>query len=231
MSSSAVSCCTCCPKASYGSATLVFSPTGDAPASCRFVFNCSARPKNRKPNQTSHPPAIRMNFGAAPSVVARWWSSKSSRPSRSNFVRHRWPPLLHDTTFSISNSLRVSACSVPVCLLAEPISSRSFLSAVSAILLRGNELPLSSVLLHRTASATHHAALSCHPIPIGPASAAGRLRSNGLVGNFRVHGICAQISVSIQGFRSESGNKRGTDWEQNTEEHPQMTGITGYVTR
>jgi hypothetical protein len=168
MNSCAASCCTCFPKASCASATSVSWPTGDAPLSCRLVFNCSAHHRKSRSIKTS---LARTISGAAPCVVDRWWSSKGSRLQKSNFVLHR-SPLPHETTFSNSNPSRVSACSVPLRLAAKQISPSSFLSALSAILFRNSQLSPSSAVLQRTVSATLRTAVSHHSISIGPASAA-----------------------------------------------------------
>src|SRR6267142_5955319 len=171
MNSCAAFCCTCPPKSSCAPATSISWPTGDAPLSCRSVFNCSAQYRNRRPIKT---PVARTTSGAAPCVVDRWWSSKGFRLQKSNFVLHlhRCSPLPHETTLSNSNPSRVSACSVPVRVAAKQISSSSFLSAVSAMLFRTSQFPLSSAMLQRTASATLCTAVSPHSISIGPASAA-----------------------------------------------------------
>ncbi len=172
MNSCAASCCTCSPKASCASATSASWPTADAPPSCRFAFNCSARHSNRKPNKRSPPPMTHGTFGAAPCVVDRWWSSRGTPLRTSNFGLHRWSLLPHETTLSSSNPSRVSACSLPLRLAAEPISSSRFLGAVYAIRFRASQLPLSSAVLCRTVSATPHTAVSPPSISIGPASAA-----------------------------------------------------------
>jgi hypothetical protein len=156
MNSCAASCCTCFPKASCASATSVSWPTGDAPLSCRLVFNCSAHHRKSRSIKTS---LARTISGAAPCVVDRWWSSKGSRLQKSNFVLHR-SPLPHETTFSNSNPSRVSACSVPLRLAAKQISPSSFLSALSAILFRNSQLSPSSAVLQRTVSATLRTAFS-----------------------------------------------------------------------
>ena len=114
----------------------------------------------------------RATFGAAPSVVDRWWSSRGSSLPKFNFVLHHWSPLPHETTLSSSNPSHASACSVPLRLASEQISSSNLLSVVSAILSRASQLPKSSVVLYRTVSAIFNAAVSSHSISKGPASAA-----------------------------------------------------------
>jgi hypothetical protein len=165
------SSCTCSPKVSYAFATSVSWPTGDAPLCSRFAFSCSARYKNPQPIRTSPPPMTRTTLGAAPSVVDGWWSSKGSRLQKSNFVLHRCS-LPHETTLSNSNPSRVSACSLPLPLAAEQISSSRLLGAIYAILFRASQPLLSSAMFYRTVSATLHTAVSSHSISIGPASAA-----------------------------------------------------------
>src|SRR5260370_13525778 len=109
---------------------------------------------------------------SAPSVVDRWWSSRGTPLRTSNSGLHRWSLLPHETTLSSSNPSRVSACSLPLRLAAEQISSCRFLGAVYAIRFRASQLPLSSAVLCRTVSATPHTAVSPHSISIGPASSA-----------------------------------------------------------
>src|SRR6267154_3605944 len=162
---------TCSPKVSYVFATSVSWPIGDVPLCSRFAFSCSARYKNPQPIRTSPPPMTRTTFGAAPSVVDRWWSSKGSPLQKSNFVLHRCS-LPHETTLSNSNPSRVSACSLPLRLAAQQISSSRLLGALYAILCRPSQPLLSSAMLYRTISATLHTAVSSHSISIGPASAA-----------------------------------------------------------
>jgi len=91
---------------------------------------------------------------------------------RSNFVLHHWSPLPHETTRARSNSLHASACSVPLRLALEQISSSNFLSSVSTIRSRAGQLVASSALLYRTVPAIFHTDISSHSISIGPASAA-----------------------------------------------------------
>src|SRR6266478_4171193 len=167
MNSCVASSCTCSPKVSYVFATSVSWPIGDVPLCSRFAFSCSARYKNPQPIRTSPPPMTRTTFGAAPSVVDRWWSSKGSPLQKSNFVLNRCS-LPHETTLSNSNTSRVSACSLPLRLAAEQISSFSFRSALSGLLFRSSQSPLLSAVLYRTASATLHTAVSPHSISIGP---------------------------------------------------------------
>ena len=175
-------CCSCYPKVSCVFGTSVSLPTGDAPLSCRFVFNCSAPHRNHRPIKT---PVARTTSGAAPCVVDRWWSSKGSRLQKSNFVPrlHRCSPLPHETTLSNSNPSRVSACSVLLRLAAKQISSFRFLGALYAILFRRSQLPLSAAMLRRTVSAAPRTAASPHSISIGHRVRRnhGRLPSNGFI--------------------------------------------------
>jgi Putative transposase len=59
------------PKGFVRTSTFASWLIGGVPLSCRFVFNCSARARNRKPNKTPHPPRTQAIFGAALSVVDR----------------------------------------------------------------------------------------------------------------------------------------------------------------
>jgi len=172
MSSCAASCCTCFPKASCVFATSVSWPTGNAPPSCRFVFNCWAQHNSPQPNKTCHPPVTHLTFGAVPSVVHRWWSSKDSPQTKSNFALHPRSRLPHDTTLSSSNPFRVAARYVSLRLNAQQNSSPSFPRTPATILSRTRQLPNSSAVLSRTVSPTLHTAVPAHSIPIGHASAA-----------------------------------------------------------
>src|SRR6266704_794227 len=162
MNSCAASCCTCFPKAWCASATLASWPTGDAPLCFRFVFNCSGlRHSNRRLITT---PLTRTIFGAAPCVAERWWSSKDSLLPRSNFVLP--PPCslrLHETTLYHKKSLRVSAHSVSLRLAVPQTAPFYFLRPglrQSLALSSPFPLPLSSIVLCRTASAHLDTALS-----------------------------------------------------------------------
>jgi len=67
---------------------------------------------------------------------------------------------------------RVSACTVPLRLAIQQLSSSSFLSTVFATLFRLSYLQISSAVLYHTVSVTLHTAVFPHSISIGPASAA-----------------------------------------------------------
>jgi putative transposase len=58
-------------------------------------------------------------------VVDRWWSSKGSRPQKSNFVLRHWSALQHDTALPSSNPSRAAAPFLPLRLSAGQISSFS----------------------------------------------------------------------------------------------------------
>ena len=101
MSSCVASCYTCFQKGSCAFGTSDTSPTGDAPRFCHFAFICSAQHRRRS---KTHPVAkTQVTFAAAQNVVDRWWSSKGSRPQKSNFVLHHCSPLPHDRTFYNAN--------------------------------------------------------------------------------------------------------------------------------
>jgi hypothetical protein len=182
MNSCAGSCCTCFLKISYAFGTSASSPTGGAPLSCHFAFACSAQRKNRKPNQTSHPAVTHMTFGAAPSVVDRWWLSKGSPLPNSDFVLHHWSPLRHETTLASSNPSRALVCSVPLRLASEQISSSHLLSRCLRILsLYSAPGVFCRALPHSLGDLLHR----CLP-PFNLHRARvrrnhGRLRSNGLI--------------------------------------------------
>src|SRR6266404_536975 len=169
MNSCAASCCTCSPKVSCASATLVSSPTAGALCCCRFVFTHSVQHSNLRPTKTLLAPTI---SGAAPCVADRWWSWKGSPLQKSNSVLHLRSPLQHETTFSNSHPSRVSTCCVPLRLASQQISLSNLFSVVSAILFLVRQLPKSSAVLYRTALAIFKTVVSSHSISIGPASAA-----------------------------------------------------------
>jgi len=170
MNSCVASSCTCSPKVSYAFAILVSWPTGDVPLCSRSAFSCSVRYKNPQPIRTSPPPMTRATFGAAPQcggpmvVIERL--TGCGNPTSFSTAAHRRMKRLSRTL------PRVSACSLPLRLAAEQISSSRLLGAIYAILFRASQPLLSSVMLYRTVSATLHTAVSFHSISIGSASAA-----------------------------------------------------------
>src|SRR5208337_916231 len=174
MSSYADSCCICFRRVLCASETLASWPTVDAPHACRFVFTCSGRDQIHQPNKTP-PPMTPPIFGAAPSVMAQWRSSKGLRLPKCDFVLHRWSWPLHENSLSNSNPSRAPARSVPVCFAANEILYFNF-SAHSlghrfALLPTLRRVGLSSAL-RSTARQQLKTALSLHSISIGPASVA-----------------------------------------------------------
>ena len=116
MSSCVASCCIFSPMVSCASVTSASWPIANEPPLCHFAFNRSLR--HHKPSQKSQPPLPAI-FGLAPNAVARCWSSKDLRLRRSSSVLHR-PRMLspHETTVHITKSLRASARSLSLSLLA-----------------------------------------------------------------------------------------------------------------
>jgi hypothetical protein len=116
-------------------------------------------------------------------VVDQWWSLKDSPLQKSNFVLHRGPRSLHETTLSNSNPPRVSACSVPLRLAAKQISFSNFLPTVSGILL--SHQPVPAVICRAQPHSFRHA--PHRRLPIFNLHRArvrrnhGRLPSNGLI--------------------------------------------------
>src|SRR5439155_1849958 len=95
MSSCAVSCCICSPRALFAFATSASLPTADAPRYCHYASQRLAQ-FHRRSNYKPPPPRNRTLFGVAPSVADRWRSSNDLPLLNSNFVLHRsWSPL-HD---------------------------------------------------------------------------------------------------------------------------------------
>src|ERR1017187_6879014 len=152
MSSCVASCYTCYPKGSCAFGTSDTSPTGDAPRFCHFAFICSAQ--HRRRSKTHPVTKTQVTFAAAQNVVDRWWSSKGSRPQKSNFVLHHCSPLPHDRTFYNAKLLCASAPSLSLCLAVLPTASFYFLKSSlreSLALSPLFHLSLSSVELCRTA--------------------------------------------------------------------------------
>ena len=171
--------CTCSPKASCASATSVSWPIGDVPPSCRSAFNHSAQHTDRDPRTT---PLARTISGTAPNAVDPWWSLKDSLLQKFNYALHRCSPPPHETTVSNSNPSRVSACTVPLRLAIQQLSSSSFLSTVFATLFRLSYLQISSAVLYHCLGNTPHPCLS----PFNPHRARvrrnhERLPSDGLI--------------------------------------------------
>lgn len=111
MTSCAVSCCICCPKVSFASATSVFWPTASGSPPCRSACKHCRQRRNNNSSQIL-PPPITATLGTVPNVVLLWRLSNGSHLPKFNFVLHRWP---HETTLSNSNSLRASARSASLC--------------------------------------------------------------------------------------------------------------------
>src|SRR6266404_5303856 len=117
MSSSAVSCYRCFPKASSAFATLASSPTGGGLLSCPCAFKYSVPFHHRTPNQKPPLPRNPPHFGSVPNVAAAWWSSRDLRLPRSNSVlRPLSPESPHDTSIPIS----LTRCLSPPAALVRP---------------------------------------------------------------------------------------------------------------
>src|SRR6266404_67589 len=155
MSSCAASCCTCFRKVSCAFVTSDSSPTGDAPRSCHFASISSAQ--RRRQSKTSQAAMTQVIFGAVQNAVDRCRSSKDSPLPKSNFVLlPPWSPRPHETTIYHKKSLRASARSVSPRLAIPQTTAFYFLKpcfGTSFALSSPIQLPLSSVVLCRTASA------------------------------------------------------------------------------
>jgi hypothetical protein len=120
MSSFAVSCCTYSPEASFASATLASSPTGDGQLFCPSAFNYSAPYHNRRYNQQHPPPSKPVLLLAVPNAAGQWSSSRSSLPLRSCSVLRLRSSVPHETHFQNPQiSIPPSARSALVRLAAE----------------------------------------------------------------------------------------------------------------
>ena len=150
-----------------------FLANRQVPLSCLFAFTCSAQHGSQcNTHQVPRTPVI---FGAALSVLDRWSSSRDSRLPRYNFVLHLWSPPPHDTTLYTKKTLRASSRSVVLRLIAEQISSSSFLRhSLHNILSKSpaSNPTLSAAELRHTVSTHLDASSSLYSICIGPASAA-----------------------------------------------------------
>jgi len=120
MSSFAVSCCTYSPEASFASATLAFSPTGDGLLFYPSAFNYSAPYHNRRYNQPHPPPRKPVLLVAVPNAAGQWSSSRSSPPLRSCSVLRLRSSVPHETNFQNPRiSIHPSARSALVRLATE----------------------------------------------------------------------------------------------------------------
>src|SRR5262249_24789999 len=124
MSSSAASCCTYSPEASFASATSASSPTGGGLLSCPCAFNSSAPYHNRRYNQQHLPPRNPALLAAAPDAAAPCSSSRPSLPLRSCSVLRLRSSLPHETNFQNPQiAIHLSARSALVRLALENYSS------------------------------------------------------------------------------------------------------------
>src|SRR5450631_244314 len=155
MNSCAASCCTCFRKFLCAFGTSDSSPTGDAPRSCHFAFICSAQ--HRRPSKTYPAAKTQVILGSAQNVVDRCRSSRGLLLPKSNFVLlPPCSPRPHETTIYHKKSFRASARSVSPRLVIPRTTAFYFLQpcfGTSFALSSPIQLPLSSVVLCRTASA------------------------------------------------------------------------------
>jgi hypothetical protein len=217
MNSCAASCCTCFRKASCASGTSASWPIAGVPQPCHGVFACSAQHQHHKPSKR-FPPLRRAIFGCVPTVARRWWSSRDSPLSRSNFVPHPCrSPLPHDTTIDITKPLRAEARAISMRLAVLQTSSFQLLqpSFRGTLALRATQQHLLlSFVLCRTTPAHFHTAPPCHSIPIAtasPATAAGFLQV--AVSKARISTVLACASPSAR-FRYSTKTYRVTmSWQ------------------
>src|SRR5262252_9543422 len=124
MSSSAVSCCTYSPEASFASATSASSPTVGGLLSYPSAFNYSAPYHNRRLNQQHPPPSNPALLVAVPNAAAQWSSYRPSLPLRSCSVLRLRSSVPHETNFQNPQiSIHLSARSPLVRLAPEKCSS------------------------------------------------------------------------------------------------------------
>ena len=175
MSSCVASCCTSSRKASCASGTSASWPIAGVPRPCHSVLSCSVQHHNHNPRRKL-PQSAQLISGFAPSAVGRWRPSSDSRLSRSNSVLHlprRQSP--HDTTVNITQSVRVAARAISLCLaVLQTWSSQLRQSLFPGRLALGptqEHPPLSSAPRNNSPTRLHTACPS-YSIPIGPASAA-----------------------------------------------------------
>ena len=175
MNSCAASCCTCSPKVSCASGTSASWPIAGVPQPCHSVFSCSVQRHNHKPHSRL-PPPVPTIFGFAPSAAGPWQPSRDSPLPRFSFVLHlsrsRWP---HETTINITQSLRVSARAISLCLAVLQTSTfrllQPWLHGRLTLYPTQRHRALPSALC-RTAPAHLDTTAPLHSIPIAPASAA-----------------------------------------------------------
>src|SRR3974390_2615144 len=132
MSSCAASCCICSPKASSASAISAFSPTGDAPPSCRYASKRWTPYNHRRQNQKHPRPLKPAPFGAARSVVGPCASSSDLPLPNSNSVLHPFSPEPpHETTIPRSRT-RCPAALAGVVRSSCPQTNRLFPTAAQS---------------------------------------------------------------------------------------------------
>ena len=197
MSSCAVSCCTCSPKASSAFGTSNSWPIASVPSPCHSASPCSAcQPKSRK----RLPPLVRAIFGFAPTVVGRCESSNDSRLPIFNYAPHLSRSRLpHEATIDITIVVGASALSVLLRPLPQTNPSSRSLSS-STIGQRTSpttfSLSQSSVLLHSANSAGLHPHTPDHSFPI---DARVCRTTDGLVQTDVSNARRAPCSISLRG--------------------------------
>src|ERR1700686_2265474 len=180
----------CSPKVSCASGTSVPWPTVDGPRRCHSAFSCSVQRENHKPSKRFLP-LVQAISGFAPSAAGRWRPSRGSLLPRSGSAPHLYRSrLAHDTTLHTTKPLRASARSISLCLAVLQAWSFQLLQ----LSLRDSFLFYStpwhcalSFALRRTVPTHLETTPPFHSIPIGPASAAGRLRSSRCIGSAPEH--------------------------------------------
>src|SRR5664280_1555348 len=103
-SSCADSCSICCHVASCASATSDFSPTGNAPSSCRSASNCSTAQRTELLHRHRRPPTSLSRYGTVQSAVEPCTSLNGSPRLNSCFALHLNPTSAQHEPLSASSA-------------------------------------------------------------------------------------------------------------------------------
>src|SRR5664279_292502 len=126
-SSCADSCSICCHVASCASATSDFSPTGNAPSSCRSASNCSTTQRTELLHRHRRPPTSLSRYGTVQSAVEPCTSLNGSLRLNSCFALHLNPSTAqHEPLSTSSASAPAPARSEIRCLLEPEVLDCSF---------------------------------------------------------------------------------------------------------
>src|SRR5664280_3747023 len=119
-SSCADSCSICCHVASSASATSDFSPTGNAPSSCRSASNCSSAQRTYLLHRHRRPPISLSRYGTVQSAVEPCTSLNGSPRLNSCFALHLNPSSAQHESLSTSSASTRAPAPTEIRCLVEP---------------------------------------------------------------------------------------------------------------